>query len=71
MTPADLKRLADAAASALAERDAAIVQAALEEVPQADIADATGLTQERVRQIERKGGAPRRKRGRRPKPDSD
>jgi propanediol dehydratase small subunit len=64
MTPQELTRRAQVAADAIRERDAAIIEAALEGMPQPDIIEATGLSRNRVRVIEREGGAPPRKRGR-------
>lgn len=65
MDPAELRELAVAAREALARRDAAILQAAREDLPQIDIAEATGLSKERIRQMERQGGVPPRRQGRR------
>lgn len=64
MEPAELTRLAEAATEATRARDAAIVTAALDGMPQPDIIAATGLSRDRIRVIERAGGVPPRRRGR-------
>lgn len=64
MDATELQRLTRAAETATTARDAAIVQAAREGLPKAVVLDATGLSKERVRQIERAGGVPPRKAGR-------
>lgn len=64
MDATELRRRSQAARDALAARDAAIVQAAREGLPKDTVLDATGLSKERVRQIERAGGVPPRKAGR-------
>jgi hypothetical protein len=65
--PPTLKALAersDRAARAIEERDAMIVALALADVPRADLCEASGLSDDRVRVIERQGDVPPRKRGR-------
>lgn len=66
MTPAKLAKLTGAIDEATAARDAAIVTAAREGMDRAVICKATGLSDGHVRRIERDGGVPPRKRGRRP-----
>jgi len=66
MDPTELRELAQAARDALAARDAAIVQAAREGLGKDLVLEATGLSKERVRQIERAAGVPPRAPGRRP-----
>lgn len=50
--------------NAIATRNEAIVQAAVDRVPKDAVCEATGLTKEQVRRIERAGGAPKRDAGR-------
>lgn len=69
MTPEELVRLTAAIDEAKRARDEAIVQAAHEGVSRIAIVRATGLTNERIRQIERAGGVPERRPGRRPAPE--
>lgn len=64
MTPEELARLSKAVQDALVARDAAIVRAAEERMPKPIVCKATGLSKERVRRIERAGGAPKRDAGR-------
>jgi hypothetical protein len=64
MDATELSRLTLAVETATAARDAAIVQAAREGIPKDIVLDATGLSKERIRQIERAGGAPKRAAGR-------
>lgn len=64
MTPEELRRLSKAVHEAQRDRDAAIVQAAEERIPKHIVCDATGLSKERIRRIERAGGAPKREAGR-------
>jgi hypothetical protein len=64
MDATELRRLTVAAKEALDARDAAIVQAAHEGLSKEIVLEATGLSKERVRQIERSGGAPPRPAGR-------
>lgn len=71
MTPKKLTELSQAidyarqsVDNAIAARDAAIVQAAQEDIPKLEVCEATGLTKEQVRRIERAGGAPKRAAGR-------
>jgi hypothetical protein len=64
MDATELKRLARAVNAATTARDAAIVQAAREGIPKSIVLEATGLSKERIRQIERAGGVPPRKAGR-------
>jgi len=73
MDPDELTRLSiaaeqaqQAATAAIRVRDQAIIAAALEDMPQPVIIEATGLSRDRIRIIEREGGVPQRKRGRRP-----
>jgi hypothetical protein len=68
MTPARLTKLTQAIDTAIAARDAAIVAAATEGMDRAEICAATGLSAGHVRRIERAGGVPERKPGRRPGP---
>jgi len=76
MDPDELTRLSitaeeaqQAATAAIRARDRAIVTAAEEGMPQPVIIEATGLSRDRIRIIERAGGVPERKRGR-PRKDS-
>lgn len=65
MTPKEeLARLTQAITAATTARDEAIVRHLLDQVPPADIARATGLSDERIRQIARAAGVPPRKSGR-------
>lgn len=64
MTPEELRRLSKAVQEAQDDRDAAIVQAARERIPKPVVCEATGLSKERIRRIERDGGAPKRDAGR-------
>jgi DNA-binding transcriptional regulator YdaS (Cro superfamily) len=64
MTPGKLAALSQATRSAIASRDAAIVEAALEGMSREDIRDATGLSDTHLRRIERDGGVPPRPAGR-------
>jgi hypothetical protein len=64
MDATELRNLSQAARDALAARDAAIVQAAHEGLRKDIVLEATGLSKERIRQIERAGGVPPRKAGR-------
>lgn len=67
MTPEELSRLAAAAAEADHAFAVAILEASREGIPQDVIAAASGLSRERIRQIERAAGLSPRKRGPRPK----
>lgn len=64
MTPEELTRLSKAIQEAQDNRDAAIVQAARERIPKHVVCEATGLSKERIRRIEREGRAPKRDAGR-------
>ena len=71
MTPERLAELARTARTtlaahndAVAARNAAIVEAARQNIPKPAVVEATGLTKEQVRRIEREGGAPHRQAGR-------
>ena len=71
MTPERLAELARAARTtlaahndAIAARNAAIVEAARHNIPKPSVVEATGLTKEQIRRIERDGGAPHRQAGR-------
>lgn len=69
-TEITLDDLADRTAmvtTATERRDTAIVDLALRGVPRAELCRVTGLSDDRVREIERTGGVPPRKRGPRPK----
>lgn len=66
MTPERLTELSRIARTAIDERNAAIVQAAHEGLPKHVVVQATGLSKEQVRKIERAGGAPKRPAGRPP-----
>lgn len=66
MTPDELRALADHATTANDALRAGIIQAAREDMPQADICRATGLSREGLRKIERAAGLPARRQGRRP-----
>lgn len=59
----ELARRSRIAATASAERDTAIVELALAGTARADLCAASGLSDDQVRRIERKGGVPARKRG--------
>lgn len=67
MTPDELRRLAAAANEADQALAAAILEASREDMPQDVIADASGRSRERIRQIERAAGLPPRRRGPRAK----
>jgi hypothetical protein len=64
MDATELKRLTRAVNAATTARDAAIVQAAREGIPKNIVLEATGLSKERIRQIERAADVPPRKPGR-------
>lgn len=64
MDPARIAELSHIARTAIAERNAAIIEAAHEGIPKHVVVDATGLTKEQVRKIERAGNAPKRPAGR-------
>jgi hypothetical protein len=64
MDATQLRKLSQAARDALTARDVAIVQAAREGLRKDTVLEATGLSKERVRQIERDGGVRPRKAGR-------
>jgi hypothetical protein len=71
MTPEELTRLKHEADLATAEADrrtaalhAGIVEAARDRIPKDTVRKITGLSKERVRVIERAGGAPTREAGR-------
>jgi hypothetical protein len=66
VTPDELRHRTAAVHDALAARDAAIVQAAHERIPKPVVMEATGLSKEHLRRIERAGGAPHRAAGRPP-----
>jgi hypothetical protein len=62
----DLAAAAAAIATAIETRDALIVRLALNGKDRPDLCAASGLGDDRVREIERAGGVPPRKRGPRP-----
>lgn len=66
VTPEKLAELSQAIQKAIDARNAAIVQAAAAGIPKTVVCEATGLTKEQVRRIERAGGAPKRAAGRPP-----
>ena len=73
VTPEKLAKLSQAVddaeqtvKDAIAARNTAIVQAAIEGIPKPTVCEATGLTGEQVRRIERAGAAPKRAAGRPP-----
>lgn len=70
MTPERLAAISKSTRNAIAARDAAIVEAALEGMSREDIREATGLSDTQLRRIERYGDVPPRKAGR-PRKDAE